>query len=506
MQPMIHIRAQSNLLRLIIAKLMIGTLFLLLLTACTLPAEMVEAIPPQEDQTPVAEEAAADEAEATAVAEEEGEADSEETTAEEDAGDSQESAMAADGETYNGIPVGFTAEGLPYRGSPDAPITMYEYSDYQCPFCNRYFVQTEPAINEAYVRNGQVRVVFSDFPLVQLHPNAPGAHMASICVAEQGAELYWEMHSQLFRTQSTWSQDPAALDFFASLAEESGADMDAYELCMGSGAVELELATRVNSAQELGFSGTPSFQFVNEQSGETFDLVGAQPFDQFAEWIDAIAAGEAPQTAEAEGAPPSDIPFWATAEGLSPDPDRPGRTMAGDFYRGNIDAEVIVIEYSDFQCPYCKRHTETTQPILDAEFVESDEVLWVFKHFPLSIHAQAPAAGAAAECAADQGAFWEMHETLFANMSSWSISEPNDIFSKLAGNLGLDVDAFNACLQSGSGAQEVQSDMADGAPFVRGTPTFIILFNGEGSIIPGALPAERFIETIQGILDQVGTN
>ena len=68
-------------------------------------------------------------------------------------------------ETYNGIPVGFTPEGYPFRGDPNAPVTMIEYSDYQCPFCARYFVQTEPSINESFVRSGQLMVVFRDFPI-----------------------------------------------------------------------------------------------------------------------------------------------------------------------------------------------------------------------------------------------------------------------------------------------------------------------------------------------------
>ncbi|MGL4648568.1 MAG: thioredoxin domain-containing protein, partial [Caldilineaceae bacterium] len=72
--------------------------------------------------------------------------------------------MAPTDESFNGLPVGFTDEGWPFRGNPSAPVTMYEFSDYQCPFCNRYFVQTEPAINETYVQSGQLRVVFRDLP------------------------------------------------------------------------------------------------------------------------------------------------------------------------------------------------------------------------------------------------------------------------------------------------------------------------------------------------------
>lgn len=406
-------------------------------------------------------------------------------------------------ETYKGIPVGFTVEGYPYRGSPDAPITMYEYSDFQCPFCSRYFIQTEPALDESYVRNGQVRVVFRDFPLAELHPNAPAAHLTALCIADQGAALYWTVHARLFQTQAEWNQlgDPAA--YFAGLATEVGADMDSYSACVNSGEKEAVIEQGVAEAQEKGFSGTPSFQFVREATDEAFPLVGAQPYDQFAGMIDTLVSGGTPQTAAAETPGSEEIPFWATADGLLPDPDRPGVNMAGDYYRGNLEAKVVVIEFSDLQCPFCRRHTLETQPILDEQFVATDQVLWVFKHFPLTIHPQAPAAGVAAECAADQGQFWEMHEILFTNLQSWSIADPAPIFIDLAQQLGLDADQFTSCLGGESAAQRVQEDLEAGTPFVRGTPTFIVLSNGQGSIIPGALPAERFTTILQEVLDGV---
>lgn len=408
--------------------------------------------------------------------------------------------------TYKGIPVGFTQEGFPYRGSPDAPIVMYEYSDFQCPFCNRYFVQTEPALDESYVRNGDVRVVFRDFPLAQLHPNAPAAHVASLCAADQGIEQYWQMHSRLFQTQSEWNDSSDAPAYFATLAEELGLDLDAYQACIESGEKEALVAQGVMEAQALGFSGTPSFHIVRDATNDAYPLVGAQPYDQFAAIMDALIAGETPQVAqpdEGNNGGDGEIPFWATAEGLQPDPDNPGYTLAGDQYRGSPEAQVVVIEFSDFQCPFCRRHVLETQPTLDEQFVDTDQIFWVFKHFPLSIHPQAPAAGVAAECAANQNSFWEMHELLFNNMADWSISDPNSIFIDLAGELGLDIDTFTTCLNEEEVAQRVQEDMNAGAPFVRGTPTFIVLYGGQGSIIPGALPVERFSEELQKILDTV---
>lgn len=407
-------------------------------------------------------------------------------------------------ESYKDIPVGFTPEGYPFRGDPNAPVTMIEYSDFECPFCIRYFVQTEPAVNEGYVRDGTLRVIFRDFPIVELHPNAPAAHYASRCVAEQGAALYWGMHDKIFQTQSEWSNAADPLPVFARLAGDVGADMDAYDACMADTSDQIAFVdAAIEEGRQIGVSGTPSFQFVDNASAATYLLVGAQPFEQFATYVDAIAAGEEPPVAEeSSGEGEAQIPFWATAEGWVADPQRPGFNMAGDEYRGNLDAKVTVIEFSDFQCPYCERHARETQPVLDEQFVDTGQVLWVFKHFPLNIHPQAPAAGAAAECAADQGKFWEMHHKLFETVESWSISDPKPVLLDLAGEMELDTAQFELCLDDAAIAQRVSSDLQDGAPFVQGTPTFIVLFNGEGRIIPGALPAETFVEVLQEFVAQ----
>jgi len=404
-------------------------------------------------------------------------------------------------ETYKGLPVGFTEDGFPYRGEPDAPIVMLEYSDYGCPFCNRHFVQTEPALDESYVRSGLVRVVFHDLPLASLHPNAPAAHTATLCVAAQGSAMrYWELRAGMFRTVNEWQQSADPLPTFARLAEEVGADITAYADCMAAGEQAAIVEARVNVAFERGFGGTPSFQFLRLEDGVIFELVGAQPYDQFSGIVDAALAGEMPQApAAAQAQPePQGIPFWATLDGWQPDPARPGYNVAGDQYLGSLDAPLTVIEFSDFQCPYCRQYTLETQPTLHANYVETGQVLWVFKHFPLNIHPQAPAAGAAAECAAEQGQFWAMHDLLFENMDAWSVNDPTDVLVGLAEDLELDTAAFAACLADPAIAARVESDLSEGAPFVQGTPTFIVIRGERGSIIPGALPLERF----SAILDE----
>jgi protein-disulfide isomerase len=453
-------------------------------------------------ETPAESETTADEsASESAVAEQTPAADEEAA----DAGSADDSAATSDAgdqvadETYNGMTVGFTAEGYPFRGDPDAPVTIYEYSDFQCPFCSRYAIQTQPALNDAYVSQGAAKVIFRDFPLESLHPNARAASVASLCVADQGAPIYWEMHDQIFNTQGEWSQSGDAEAYFADLAEGIGADMDQYNACVESGEKNEMIDAGIQEAQSKGFGGTPSFLFVDESSGESYDLVGAQPFEQFASFIDAIAAGEAPVTEQPE--PENQIPYWATQEGLSPDPDNPGFTMAGDAFRGDPDAPVVVIEFADFQCPFCSKHVAETQPTLDEQFVDTGDVKWVFKHFPLPIHPAAPAAGAAAECAAEQGQFWEMHDLLFEDVDRWANGDTDAALKELAGELGLDQEAFDACMDSEEASAHVDSDQEAGAPFVQGTPTFIVLVGEQGRIIPGALPVDQFSDFLQQTVD-----
>ena len=476
--------------------ILVGLTTILILGACVQPsAPAAGTVPPAQDTTPTETQAENETAGSEANAEQTPAADEEVADAE-NAGDN--AATVAD-ETYNGMTVGFTAEGYPFRGDPNAPITIYEYSDFQCPFCSRYAVQTQPAINDAYVSQGTVKVVFRDFPLESLHPNARAAHVASLCVADQGAPLYWKMHEEIFNTQGEWSQSSDPEAFFADLAESIGADMDQYNACVESGEKDALIDAAIQEAQANGFGGTPSFRFVDEASGDSYDLVGAQPFEQFASFIDAIAAGEAPVTEQPE--PENQIPYWATQEGLSPDPDNPGFTMAGDAFRGDPDAPVVVIEFSDFQCPFCRKHVTETQPILDEQFVDTGDVKWVFKHFPLPIHPAAPAAGAAAECAAEQGKFWEMHDLLFEDVDRWASGDTDAALKELAGELGLDQEAFDACMAGEEAAAAVESDLSDGAPFVQGTPTFIVLVGEQGRIIPGALPVDQFSEFLQQTVD-----
>lgn len=162
--------------------------------------------------------------------------------------------------------------------------------------------------------------------------------------------------------------------------------------------------------------------------------------------------------------------------------------------KGNKDSGIVIIEYSDYECPYCLKHNETMNQILD-DF--GDNVQYVFRNFPLSFHANAQKAAEAAECAHDQGKFWEMHDKLFEVNANKEMSVVK--YKEIAKELGLDSAKFDTCLDNGDKEAKVKSDMAEGSVAgVKGTPATFV----NGKMISGAVPYESFKITIENILSQ----
>jgi len=173
-----------------------------------------------------------------------------------------------------------------------------------------------------------------------------------------------------------------------------------------------------------------------------------------------------------------------TGEEIAAGPVKPA-DEANDHILGPADAKVTIIEYSDFECPYCKRHFETIKQ-LESEY--KDQIRLVFRHFPLtSIHPNAQKAAEASECAAELGgekAFWSMHDKLF---EAEALS--NDGFVQIASDIGLDKTKFKACLDSDKYASKVNQDQSEGASAgVQGTPATFV--NGE--LVSGAQPFANF--------------
>jgi predicted DsbA family dithiol-disulfide isomerase len=165
--------------------------------------------------------------------------------------------------------------------------------------------------------------------------------------------------------------------------------------------------------------------------------------------------------------------------------------VAGDGVRkGSADALIEIIEFSDFQCPYCTRGAETVDKVAEHY---GDKVSVVFRHFPLPFHKEAHLASQGAECANEQGKFWEFHDTLFQNQKAMFEAD----LKKYAGTLGLDQAKFDECLGSGRHASKVDGDIEYGKSVgMSGTPGFYI----NGRVLSGAQPFEKFEEVIDAEL------
>ncbi|OGH60083.1 MAG: hypothetical protein A2725_00335 [Candidatus Magasanikbacteria bacterium RIFCSPHIGHO2_01_FULL_33_34] len=167
-----------------------------------------------------------------------------------------------------------------------------------------------------------------------------------------------------------------------------------------------------------------------------------------------------------------------------------------DHIRGGKNAKVTLIEYSDFECPFCGRFAPTVKQALD-EY--GDDIRVVYRHFPLSFHPQAQPAAEASECAAEQGKFWEFHDELFLNQTSLSAN----YFETLAGELGLNLSKFTDCVKSSKYKSKVQQQFAGGsAAGVGGTPhTFVVGADGNAVTVNGAQPYANLKSAIDSMMN-----
>jgi protein-disulfide isomerase len=171
--------------------------------------------------------------------------------------------------------------------------------------------------------------------------------------------------------------------------------------------------------------------------------------------------------------------------------------------KGDARAPVTVIELTDYQCPYCRRHAEGAFPQIEREYVKSGKVRYAILDLPLAMHRYAPKAAEAAHCAAEQGKFWEMHDALFADQGALATED----LRQRAAALGIDTAAFDACLQSGTYAARVADGAAEAARLgVTGTPTFLIGRTAGDKVtdirvIRGAQPFASFKSGIDGLLN-----
>lgn len=170
----------------------------------------------------------------------------------------------------------FLGNGSPVLGDNNAPITLVEFGDYQCHFCNVFFHTTEDKIVQKYVETGKVKIIFKDYNIIG--PDSVNASYGAHCANEQ--ELFWEYHDILYSNWTGENNGWASSENLLKFAKEINLDLDQWSDCMINGNNSQTILASNEDARALELTGTPAF-FVIGTDGETTRLFGAQPFETF---------------------------------------------------------------------------------------------------------------------------------------------------------------------------------------------------------------------------------
>src|SRR2546430_5081139 len=272
----------------------------------------------------------------------------------------------------------------PQKGSAEAKVTIVEWSDFQCPFCGRV-IDALHQIERSY--GSDVRFVFKHNPL-PMHPDAPYAAKASIAADKQGK--FWQMHDKLFEANNSRQQDALKQDKVDAMAREIGVDMERYQRDVN--APETAQVIREDQAQaaKLGANGTPHF-FIDGAR-----VSGAMPYESFKAVIDGQV--QRANAALASGVQKKDLYEYLIKDGQSgppaqaaPPPQARNVDPGDGPWTGAKKPKVTIVEWSDFQCPYCSRVQPTLKQMLEPY---NDDVRLVWQNDPHGFHSgEMPAVG-----------------------------------------------------------------------------------------------------------------
>jgi|SRR3989338_703372 len=191
------------------------------------------------------------------------------------------------------------------------------------------------------------------------------------------------------------------------------------------------------------------------------------------------------------------VPGGSTGDPNEPPAKVKVEVSKDDHVLGDPKAKVTIVEFSDFQCPFCRTFWSDTYTKIKSQYIDTGKVKIVYKHFPLEFHPMALPSALASECAAEQGKFWEMHDKIFqeqAKLGTGTVSYTEASLKKWAGQIGLNAGQFNACLDSQKYASRVNGDQEYGTKLgVNGTPAFFI----NGNRLIGAQPFASFQALIE---------
>jgi protein-disulfide isomerase len=398
----------------------------------------------------------------------------------------QGSARAAPPEDDAGVPIGPTD---PTWGNRAAPVTIVEFADFECPFC----VRAEPTlarIRESYGPD-KVRIVWKNRPL-PFHRNArPAAEAGAGVQALGGSDAFWR-----FRDLAIHNPNKLGEDAYVAWGQEAGIkDIEQFRAGLRSHAWASKVDADLSEAKDLGAEGTPWF-FVNG-----IRLTGAQPFDAFKTLVDAQIV--AAQAKVGSGTPPERVYALLSKDNRAAQPPEPDEEddepedtktvykvpIGASPARGGPGALVTIVEFADYECPYCVRAESTLR---DLRAAYGDTVRFVFRNEPLPFHPRAePAAEAALEVRSEKGdvAFWSMHDSLLADGADLS----DEGLLALAKGLGARADKVAMAMAKHLHKAEIDADRDVADDFqANGTPHFFI----DGRRVVGAQPKEAFVAII----------
>ncbi len=368
----------------------------------------------------------------------------------------------------------------PVRGPKDALVTIVEFADFQCPFCKR----VEATLKEVADNYGKdVRFVWKDNPL-PFHPRAkPAASLARFAYKQKGNSAVWDVHDELFASNPKLEDED-----LKRIAEKAGVNWSGAKAASDSNRFAAKIDASIDFASDVQARGTPSF-FINGVR-----LSGAQPFDAFKAAIDEQLAKA--RATVARGVPREKLYDELMKDGKLPPPPE-GKSIpapdASDPARGSANAKVVIQEFADFQCPFCKR-VQITLLTLEKDYGNQIKVVW--RHLPLPFHQNAQlAAEAAQEVFAQKGnaAFWAFHDKIYNSDKDGLASTDRSNLERLASEAGVNMAAFKAALDTNKHQAKITADanMANQAG-IAGTPAFVI----NGYYLSGAQPLAAFKKLI----------
>lgn len=222
---------------------------------------------------------------------------------------------------------------------------------------------------------------------------------------------------------------------------------------------------------------------------------------------DSSASGRAPRGAGASSARTSPTPAATTPTAASSS-ERSARRVVVEgvdltgvgYDRGSVSAPVVVVNFSDFGCPFCGSFARQTEPEIEKEYVQTGKVFFKYVPFVMGMFPNGEEAARASECAADQGGFWRMHDALYAGQAEWKKArDPSAAFQRYAGRIGLDGPRFVKCYAVPEvNPRTMRADVAAGKLGVRVTPSFVV----NGKAVEGALPLPQFRRLLDAALEE----